>query len=160
MVEREIMQNPSTQAFFSSLGKTGKVEDHLREMLRQHGPFQARATQSVGLGRFWLSIHSDTSYEMGSRHFETFVAIWQTITIDWIFVFPLLPPKSYVETLLHSVNNIWRRGVWEVIRISRDYEGREPMNGISAFIRVRRELASSLLSRMWRSHEELAVCTM
>lgn len=75
MVEREIMQNPSTQAFFSSLGKTGKVEDHLREMLRQHGPFQARATQSVGLGRFWLSIHSDTSYEMGSRHFETFVAI-------------------------------------------------------------------------------------
>ena len=58
--------------------------------------------------------------------------------MDSMFVFP---ENSYIETLLPTVM-VLEGGLWEVIRIRRDLEGRALMNGINAFVRVMRKLAA------------------
>ena len=59
------------------------------------------------------------------------------------------PPYSYVKTLPPNVM-VLEVGLWEAIRIRYRLEGRALMNEISALLRVIRELASSLLSAIFR----------
>ena len=78
--------------------------------------------------------------------------------LDWMLLFS---PNSYIEALTPQCDDIWRWGLWEVIRFRWDHTGGTPIMELVAFSEekeIRVQFLSLSPSPMWGYSKKSAMC--
>ena len=119
-----------------------------------HGSFQARVLEGVAIAFSWDSSATlnwqltvwqleSTSYSPDASNPICFrQSSCEVSSRGYYRLNVCISPKLVCWNSVPQCDGIRRWGLWELIRVRWGHEGGAPMNGISALLRVTRELAS------------------